>query len=123
MVYDPSGKRHSQDVMNWLSAYEMNFTLIKRKFEIKDGSYILWTGEPTAADINITVYKWSCPIDLVNDQLEVLQTLFETLTSKKSVWNRALKMNMIWWNQHQFWYLSDGKSIVSRWSYNRQQSN
>jgi hypothetical protein len=39
-------------------SYEMNFNLIKRKFDIKSGSYILWTGEPTAADINITaVYK------------------------------------------------------------------
>jgi hypothetical protein len=44
----------------------MNFNLIKRKFDIKSGSYILWTGEPTAADINITaVYKTRLPIDLV----------------------------------------------------------
>jgi hypothetical protein len=37
----------------------MNFNLIKRKFDIKSGSYILWTGEPTEAEINITaaVYK------------------------------------------------------------------
>jgi hypothetical protein len=49
----------------------MNFNLIKRKFDIKSGSYILWTGEPTAADINITaVYKnEAAPIDLVGDQL------------------------------------------------------
>jgi hypothetical protein len=39
-------------------SYEMNFNLIKRKFDIKSGSYILWTGEPTEAEINITaVYK------------------------------------------------------------------
>jgi hypothetical protein len=25
-------------------SYEMNFNLIKRKFDIKSGSYILWTG-------------------------------------------------------------------------------
>jgi hypothetical protein len=25
-------------------AYEMNFNFIKRKFDIKDGSYIPWTG-------------------------------------------------------------------------------
>jgi alkylated DNA repair dioxygenase AlkB len=25
----------------------MNFNLIKRKFDIKSGSYILWTGEPS----------------------------------------------------------------------------
>jgi hypothetical protein len=44
----------------------MNFNLIKRKFDIKSGSYILWTGEPTAADINITaVYKTRLHLDLI----------------------------------------------------------
>jgi hypothetical protein len=34
----------------------MNFNFIKRKFDIKDGSYM--DRQPTAADINITaVYK------------------------------------------------------------------
>jgi hypothetical protein len=49
----------------------MTFNLLKRKFNIKEGSYILWTGEPTQADINITaVYKnQAAPIDLVGDQL------------------------------------------------------
>jgi hypothetical protein len=32
-------------------SYEMNFNLIKRKFDIKSGSYILWTGEPTEAKL------------------------------------------------------------------------
>ena len=51
--------------------YEMTFSLIKRKFDIKEGSYILWTGEPTTADINITaVYKTdAAPIDLLGNQL------------------------------------------------------
>ncbi|CAM4275346.1 translocation/assembly module TamB [Flavobacterium terrigena] len=51
--------------------YEMTFNYLKRKFEIRDGSYILWTGEPTTADINITaVYKSkTAPIDLLDDQL------------------------------------------------------
>ncbi|WP_298221057.1 translocation/assembly module TamB domain-containing protein [Flavobacterium sp.] len=51
--------------------YEMTFSLLKRKFDIKEGSYILWTGEPTQADINITaVYKTdAAPIDLLGDQL------------------------------------------------------
>ncbi|MDD3005115.1 translocation/assembly module TamB domain-containing protein [Flavobacterium sp.] len=52
-------------------SYEMTFNLIKRKFDIKKGSYILWTGEPTDANVNITaVYKTEAsPIDLVEDQL------------------------------------------------------
>ncbi len=51
--------------------YEMTFSLLKRKFAIKEGSYILWTGEPTQADINITaVYRTdAAPIDLLGDQI------------------------------------------------------
>jgi hypothetical protein len=51
--------------------YEMNFNLIKRRFNIKQGSYILWTGEPTTADVNIiAVYKTeTAPIDLLDNQL------------------------------------------------------
>jgi hypothetical protein len=67
-------------------AYEMNFNLIKRKFDIKSGSYILWTGEPTAADINITaIYKTRLHLivgrPVINDGLceKHLQTkIFET---------------------------------------------
>ena len=52
-------------------SYEMTFNVIKRKFDIKKGSYILWTGEPTEADVNITaVYKTdAAPIDLVESLL------------------------------------------------------
>lgn len=52
-------------------AYQMTFNLIKRKFEIESGSYILWTGEPTAATVNITAaYKSEVPpIDLVDQQI------------------------------------------------------
>ncbi|AWA31463.1 hypothetical protein HYN48_09880 [Flavobacterium magnum] len=52
-------------------SYEMTFNLIKRKFDIREGSYILWTGEPTSADINVTaVYEANvAPIDLLDDQL------------------------------------------------------
>jgi TamB, inner membrane protein subunit of TAM complex len=52
-------------------AYQMTFNLIKRKFDIQEGSYILWTGEPTQADVNITaIYKTDiAPIDLVDGQI------------------------------------------------------
>ncbi len=64
---DPSGKTTLTGRYELSEgAYEMNFNFIKRKFDIKNGSYILWTGEPTTADINITaVYKnEAAPIDL-----------------------------------------------------------
>ncbi|MEO8254353.1 MAG: translocation/assembly module TamB domain-containing protein, partial [Flavobacterium sp.] len=69
---DPSGKTTLTGKYEFTGgAYEMNFNLIKRKFEIQPESYILWTGEPTAANINITaVYKVEAsPLDLVDNQL------------------------------------------------------
>lgn len=69
---DPSGKTTLTGKYEFTGgAYEMNFNLIKRKFEIQSGSYILWTGEPTTANVNITaVYKVDAsPLDLVDDQL------------------------------------------------------
>jgi hypothetical protein len=69
---DPSGKTTLTGRYEFTEGtYEMTFNLIKRKFDIKEGSYILWTGEPRQADISITaVYKTEAPpIDLVGDQL------------------------------------------------------
>ncbi|HBI02009.1 MAG TPA: hypothetical protein DDY18_10350 [Flavobacterium sp.] len=69
---DPSGKTTLTGRYEFTEgSYEMNFNLIKRKFDIKSGSYILWTGEPTSANISITaVYKTeTSPLDLVSDQL------------------------------------------------------
>jgi len=69
---DPSGKTTLTGKYEFTEGtYEMTFNLLRRKFDIKEGSYILWTGEPTSADISITaVYKTeAAPIDLVGDQL------------------------------------------------------
>ncbi|RTY93699.1 translocation/assembly module TamB [Flavobacterium sp. GT3R68] len=69
---DPSGKTTLIGRYEFTEGtYEMTFNLLKRKFEIKEGSYILWTGEPTTADIKVmAVYKTeAAPIDLLNDQL------------------------------------------------------
>jgi hypothetical protein len=75
-------------------SYEMSFNLVKRKFDIKQGSYILWTGQPTTADINITaVYKINAaPIDLLNNQLSTL-TAEERNTYKQRIpFETELKM-------------------------------
>lgn len=69
---DPSGKTTLVGRYEFTEGtYEMTFNVIKRKFDIKEGSYILWTGEPTTADISITaVYKTNAaPIELIGDQL------------------------------------------------------
>lgn len=69
---DPSGKTSLTGRYEFTDgAYEMSFNFIKRRFVIEKGSYILWTGEPTTADVNITaIYETqTAPIDLLEDQL------------------------------------------------------
>jgi hypothetical protein len=69
---DPSGKTSLTGKLEFNDGtYEMTFSAIKRKFDIKKGSYIQWNGEPTSADINITaIYKTdTAPIDLLQNQL------------------------------------------------------
>jgi len=92
---DPSGKvsltgRYELEE----GSYEMSFNLVKRKFDIKKGSYILWTGEPTTADINITaVYKTeTAPIDLLNDQLTSLTPEERNTYKQKIPFETELKM-------------------------------
>lgn len=92
---DPSGKTTLTGRYELKEgAYEMNFNLIKRKFDIKSGSYILWTGEPTAADINITaVYKnEAAPIDLVGDQLANVTASARNTYKEKIPFETELKM-------------------------------
>ena len=69
---DPSGKTTLVGVYEVdKGGYEMTLSLLKRKFEIEKGSTITWTGEPTAATLDITaIYKTeAAPIDLVQQQL------------------------------------------------------
>lgn len=75
-------------------AYQMTFNFIKRKFEIQSGSYILWTGEPTDANINISaVYKTDiAPIDLVGPQIAGEQQSIQNTFKQKIPFNTILKM-------------------------------
>jgi translocation and assembly module TamB len=51
--------------------YEITFNFLQRQFKIQEGSKIVWTGEPTKADLNVTaVYiANTTPLDLVANQL------------------------------------------------------
>jgi hypothetical protein len=92
---DPSGKTTLTGRYELKEgSYEMNFNMIKRKFDIKSGSYILWTGEPTTADINITaVYKnEAAPLDLVGDQLGSVTTSVRNTYKQKIPFETELKM-------------------------------
>ncbi|WP_026706515.1 translocation/assembly module TamB domain-containing protein [Flavobacterium soli] len=88
---DPSGKTSLTGRYEFTEgSYEMTFSAIKRKFDIKKGSYILWTGEPTSADVSITaVYKVdAAPIDL----LQATQTTDATYRQRIE-FETELKMN------------------------------
>ena len=52
-------------------SYELSFNFLKRRFDIQKGSRILWTGEPTNADIDVSaVYIANAsPLDLVANQI------------------------------------------------------
>ncbi len=92
---DPSGKTTLTGKYEFTSgSYEMNFNLIKRKFDIKPGSYIVWTGEPTSANVNVTaIYKTDiAPIDLVNDQLGEVTAGVRNTYKQKIPFETQLKM-------------------------------
>jgi hypothetical protein len=76
-------------------SYEMSFNLIKRKFDIKPGGYILWKGEPMLADVNITaIYKTdAAPIDLVADQLGNVSVETRNTYKEKIPFETELKMD------------------------------
>lgn len=91
---DPSGKTTLTGRYEFTEgAYQMTFNLIKRRFDIQEGSYILWTGEPTKADVNITaVYETEAPpIDLVDDQL--IGETNRNLYKQKIPFHTLLKIN------------------------------
>jgi len=70
---DPSGKitlAGSYELAN--GAYQLSLNLLRRKFAIEKGSKIIWTGDPTDADVDITAsYQANtAPLDLVKNQLD-----------------------------------------------------
>ncbi|MEJ7739058.1 MAG: translocation/assembly module TamB domain-containing protein [Chitinophagaceae bacterium] len=70
---DPSGKitlTGSYELEE--GAYELSFNFLRRRFDIQKGSTIVWTGEPTKANVDITAgyVAKTAPYDLVASQLE-----------------------------------------------------
>jgi hypothetical protein len=85
---DPSGKISLTGTYEIeKGAYEMSFSLLKRKFSIQKGSSLTWTGEPTSANVNITaVYVANtAPINLVEQQLGQDITPTEKNTYKQNL--------------------------------------
>ncbi len=52
-------------------AYALSFNFIKRNFIIQKGSRVVWTGEPTTAQIDVTAIYIAntAPLDLVQGQV------------------------------------------------------
>lgn len=92
---DPSGKTNLTGRYELKEGfYQMSFNLIKRKFEIASGSYILWTGEPTTASINIvaTYTANTAPIDLVGNQLGDVSASVRNTYKQRLPFQAQLKM-------------------------------
>lgn len=92
---DPSGKTTLTGKYEFSDgAYEMNFNMIRRKFNIQKGSSITWNGEPTMATLNITaIYEVeTAPIDLVGNQLGTMSATEKNTYKQKIPFETHLKM-------------------------------
>lgn len=93
---DPSGKTTLTGKYEFTEgAYEMTFNLIKRKFIIEKGSYIIWNGEPTSANLNIAAAYTAnaAPIDLLDDQLGGVSPAVRNTYKQRLPFQAVLKMN------------------------------
>lgn len=93
---DPSGKTTLTGKYEFSEgAYEMNFNMIRRKFDIQKGSYIVWNGEPTMATLNIkAIYKVNtAPIDLLGNQLGNVSLTVKNTYKQKIPFQAILKMD------------------------------
>ncbi|RKE87174.1 translocation/assembly module TamB domain-containing protein [Epilithonimonas arachidiradicis] len=92
---DPSGKVTLVGVYEVdKGSYDMTVSLLKRQFEIQKGSTITWTGEPTAATLDITaVYKTeTAPLDLVQQQISGESAANLNQYKQRMEFNTLLKM-------------------------------
>lgn len=93
---DPSGKTSLTGTYEIdKGSYQMSFNFIKRKFEIEKGSTLVWTGEPTSANANITaIYKTNTsPIDLLDSQLQGMSTSERNKYKQRVPFETHLMMN------------------------------
>ncbi|MCR6719310.1 MAG: translocation/assembly module TamB domain-containing protein [Chitinophagaceae bacterium] len=70
---DPSGKITMVGTYELeQGAYELSFNMLRKKFDIQKGSKIVWEGEPTSANVDITAKytATTAPLDLVKGQLD-----------------------------------------------------
>ena len=93
---DPSGKTTLTGKYEFSEgSYELTFNTIKKKFDIKKGSYVIWTGDPTSATISVTaIYKVkTAPIDLMYDQLGNISDQTKNTYKEKIPFETELKVS------------------------------
>ncbi|MBC7948850.1 MAG: translocation/assembly module TamB [Chitinophagaceae bacterium] len=75
-------------------AYEISFNFLRRRFDIKKGSKIVWLNEPTKATMDVTaVYVANTsPIDLVENQIEAATTAIRNTYLQKLPFEVRLTM-------------------------------
>lgn len=89
---DPSGKINLTGTYTVASgSYTLSYATVVRKFNFKAGSTIVWTGDPTSANIDLTATYIAKvpPIDLIQDQLGDVQT---TMLKQKLPFNVNLSL-------------------------------
>lgn len=92
---DPSGKVTLTGRYEFTDgSYDLSFNFIKRKFVVQPGSSIIWTGEPTSANLDLTaVYEIkTAPIDLLEGQLGDLSQVQQNMYKQKIPFQALLKM-------------------------------
>ena len=94
MTIDPSGKVSlTGEYTVAQGSYNLSYASVKRKFNFKPGSTIVWQGDPTKASINMTaIYVANVPpIDLVSDQLGSSQNTI--IYKQKLLFQRRSNLN------------------------------
>lgn len=89
---DPSGKVNLTGTYTVASgSYTLAYASVVRKFNFKPGSTIVWTGDPTTANIDLTATYIAKvpPIDLVADQTDDVQA---TMLKQKLPFNVNLNL-------------------------------
>ncbi|HYE55595.1 MAG TPA: translocation/assembly module TamB domain-containing protein, partial [Chitinophagaceae bacterium] len=92
---DPSGKitlTGSYELEE--GTYELTFNFLRRQFNIQKGSRIVWQGEPTDAQVDVTaVYiANTSPLDLVDDQLDDATTTIRNTYMQRLPFEVHLRM-------------------------------
>lgn len=92
---DPSGKVTLAGRYEFSQgSYDLSFNMMKRKFDIEKGSYIVWAGDPTDANLSLTaIYETkTAPIDLLGNQLSGLSPTQQNMYKQKIPFQALLKM-------------------------------